>query len=90
MANEWVSPTNHVDSSGSWTNETAAYNGIIEDRSQPVAVSFAPTNGWSKYLELTIDAIYCSKVKFYALYNGTDGINSIDLDVYYDGAWHDL
>lgn len=86
MANEYISPTGFNDPNGSWTDESSAYDGDI----QTPAYCSVPANNWSNYLELTISAIYCSKVKFLALYNGTQGINKIDLDIYYDGAWHDV
>lgn len=86
MANEWVSPTGYVDSVGSWSNEQCAYDNDLTTRCFTICHSYF----WSSFLELTINAIYCSKVKFYASYDGTTGINKIDLDVYYDGAWHDV
>ena len=86
MANEYVSPTGFNDPDGSWSNESNAYDGDLTTR----AVCSVPAVSWSNYIELTIDAIYCSKVKFYASYDGTAGINSIDLDVYYDEEWHDV
>lgn len=86
MANEYVSPTGHNDPNGSWNNEYMAYDGSLTTRCS----TSVPAHSWSNYLELTIDSIYCSKIKFYASYTGTAGINSIDLDVFKNGVWHDV
>jgi hypothetical protein len=92
MANEYVRPTGHNDPSGSWQNEYKAYDGIVyvQGSNTNYAVTIVPAKSWSNYIELTISAVYCTKVKFYSNYNGTYGINSIDLDVYYNGAWHNV
>lgn len=87
MANEWVLPTGYNDPNGSWTYESSAYDGSVEP---PVASARTHPDGWTHYLELTINTIYCSKVKFYATYHGTRGISKIDLDVYYGGVWNDV
>ncbi len=86
MANEYISPTGYRDPSGCWVNEYKAYDGDTDTPSS----SEVPLKSWSGYLELTITAMYCSKLRFLAAYSGTSGINSIDLDVYYDGGWHDI
>jgi len=86
MANEYISPTGYVDSTGSWVNGQYAYDGNVHSG----AVTHAPPYGWTNYLELTINAIYCSKIEFAGVYDGVNGINKVDIDLYYDGAWHDL
>jgi len=86
MANEWVSPTGYNDPNGSWSDESNAYDGST----LTVALSVVPARNWSNYIELTINSIFCSKIRFYAKYDGTDGINSIDLDVFKNGSWHDV
>ncbi|MCJ7790530.1 MAG: hypothetical protein MUP69_10235 [Candidatus Atribacteria bacterium] len=85
MANEWVSPTGYIDPNGSWVDESKAYDGNLGKGFS--ATSIVPAKSWSNYLELTIGAIWCSGIKFYASYWGTNGINTIDLDVYYSGSW---
>lgn len=87
MANEWKSPTGHIDPTGSWKDEQRAYDGEIGDLGANCGV---PPKTWSNFLELTIGAIYCSKIRFFAAYTGTSGINGIDLDVYYNNSWHDV
>ncbi|HUV85031.1 MAG TPA: hypothetical protein VMV86_04930, partial [Methanosarcinales archaeon] len=91
MANEYISPTGFNDPNGSWVGETNAYDNNLMTK----ASTSIPAKSWSNYIELTIDLIYCSKIKFYAAYNGTGGINSIDIDVWYSypgggGSWHDV
>ena len=98
MANEYISPNNFYDYSGSWNNEFMAYDGEV-GRS---ANSVVPAHSWSNYLILNkvvnsfVTPFYCSKIKFDAIYHGTNGINKVDIDIYYydattgTGAWHDL
>jgi len=80
----WISPTNHVDY-GAWNNEANAYNGNTGD----AANESVPKNSWGGFLALTHAEINCDKVQFYAKYEAAN-INKIDLDVYWDGAWHDI
>ena len=82
-ADDWQSPTGHTE--GDWGNEANTYD---EDTGTSATISVSAYS-WSEDLELTIDALYCDKVRFWAYYSGTY-INSIDLDVYYDGSYHDV
>lgn len=82
----WVSPTGFVDPDSAWTAETLAYD---DDTGTKARRSAVPINTWSEYLELTIGAISCDKVQFWASYSALE-INEIDLDVYYEGGWHDV
>jgi len=98
MANEYISPTGFYDYGGSWADEICAYDGNVNIS----AYSSTPPNSWSNYLILyldvnnTITPKYISKIRFYAKYTGTGGINKVDIDLYYYdsvtgyGAWHDL
>jgi len=81
----WLSPTGHEDGDNVWDNEELAYD---ENNSTYAATSVAITS-WSSYLELTCPIMTCSKVRFSAYYN-VAYINSISLDVYYSGAWHNI
>jgi len=81
---EYISPTGFVDSGGTWTGEQYVYDGDLHSG----ATCLVPPLAWSNYIELTTSPIYCSKVKFHAYYG--NGISKIDVDVYYDGAWHDV
>ena len=81
----WVSPTGHNDL-GLWDFETYAY----DDNTTSSAVRYNVSGyGWTAYLELTIAAINCSKIRYHALGYPTYGWN-IDVDVYKDGEWVDV
>ena len=84
--NTFVSPTGFIDTDSEWLNETLIYDGDVATTSQDRDV---PVNTWSSYIQLTIANIFCDSLRFYAIYNAVE-INSIDLDAYYDGAWHDV
>lgn len=81
----WVSPTGHNDPDSAWDNETNAYD---EDTGTAAKTNVDPQS-WSSYLELTHVAIDCDKVRFDAYYS-SGFINQISLDVYYEGAWHNI
>jgi len=83
---QWVKPTGYNDPSSDWLYETQAYDDNV---SQWAYDGSDPPAGWSGYLELTHAAMYCSKVRFYAYWN-SGLITSIDVDVYYGEAWHDV
>ena len=81
----WLSPTGYVDPDNVWIEEVKAYD---EDLGLATKYTIPPTS-WSSYLELTIAAISCSKVRFSAYYNASY-INQISLDVYYSSGWHNI
>ena len=70
-----------------WINEPYAY----DDNTGSEASCITLKQSWTPWLvrELS-EAVYSSVVKFYAQYEGVAGIKFIDLNVYYDGAWHDV
>jgi len=80
MADNWVSPTGHDDPDGAWTNEANAYDGNTG--------TDASCAGLGKYLELTIAAIRCDKVRFFNSNAGAP--EHILVDVYYDSDWHNV
>ena len=82
----WVKPTGYVDPDNHWGCEEKAYDNSI---TYPNVAQITSPQGWSSFLELTHAAMGCSKVRFYALYD-VSYITSIDIDVYYNGAWHDV
>ena len=86
MANEYIYPTGFNDPNGSWNNEYMAFDGDAHTFTS----CGVPAASWTNFIEFTTKAIYCSKVKFIAFYGGTNGINRIDLDIYYDGSWHNV
>jgi len=81
---KWTSPTGFNDPDSDWNTETAVY----DENTSTYSSSDTMGGGlWTKYLELTHSAIYCSKVRFCSsLYVA----RQISLDVYYLGAWHNI
>ena len=79
----WKSPTGFNDPDSKWQFEENTYDDNVETSA---ACSF--DSGWSKYLELTIDAIYCNKAKIYVVYNVD--ILKWAIDVYYNDEWHNI
>lgn len=76
----WVSPTGHVDGAGTWNNEANAYDGNT-------GTGASGTLGTS-YLELTIAAIQCDKVRLY--HQRSSPSTNVVMEVYYSAAWHDI
>ncbi len=81
----WVSPTGYNDPNSKWSYETNAYDGNTSTYTQ---VNIPPGPIWSSFLELTINAINCNKIKYYLLRD--PDVDAVDVDVYYSGAWHDI
>jgi len=80
-----ASPTGHYDSANVWNNETNAYDdnmGSYTYTTPPAAWT------WSEFLELTHSRISCSKVRYYVFASAFSV--TIDVDVYYEGGWHDV
>jgi len=84
----WLSPTGYVDSEGYWSAEYNAYDENTTTAANHNNPSVPPLS-WSSYLEITISAMNCSKVRFWAYYSSTT-INQISLDVYYSAGWHNI
>ena len=81
----WRSPTDFEDPDAAWANETKAYDEDTGTGSN----NFVPPLSWGNYLILKRAAVNCRRVRFHALrVAGT--ITKINLDIYYDDAWHDL
>ena len=76
----WVSPTGFVDTANVWGTEPFAYDGNLSTYAQEGYAS-----GWGDFLELTIAALNCDKVRHNSQL--TSALDAIDIDVYYDGAW---
>ena len=87
----WVSPTGFVDPDGKWGNipdyeEDKAYDGDLVTMTMSDVIT---TGQWGSYLELTIDAISCDKIRFNT--SGREGfIDEISIDVYYEDDWHNI
>lgn len=84
-AGTWIFPTSHIDPDNKWSTEVHAYDNT------PLTVAFTPVDQdqWSSYLEFLVNETYIDKIRFNALYI-SPGIDEIDVDIYYEGAWHDV
>ncbi|MCK4321991.1 hypothetical protein KAX08_05705 [candidate division WOR-3 bacterium] len=82
----WVSPTNFNDPDSKWTNEGNAYD---DDASTYAGSAFIASKSWGKYIELTISAITCDRVRISANYS-TSFISKVSADVYYGADWHNI
>ena len=82
----WTSPTGYEDADSRWGLETYAYDdafGVIG------AEPDIPASSWGSFLNLTITATNCSKLRFYTI-DSYGFVDLVDLDVYYSSAWHDV
>jgi len=79
----WVSPTGFVD--GVWTDESLAY----DEDTGTYAYGAVPKGGWSGYIEFSIDAIDCNKVRAW-VNEGIVNVSNWEVDVYYSGAWNNI
>ncbi len=82
----WVTPTGFNDPSGTWSDETKAYDDDIVTFAEGVNAS----HGWSDFLELLVPNMSCSSLRYYLPAWGIGDASEIDLDVYYGGGWHDI
>ena len=82
----WVSPTNFNDPDSKWTNEGNAYD---DDASTYAGSAFIASKSWGKYIELTISATTCDRVRISANHS-TSFISKVSADVYYGAAWHNI
>ena len=79
----WKSPTNG--SGTDWTNVPNAY----DDNTGTYALEPVTAGGaWGTPIELTVDPVLCDKVRAYLFYQAWCFLASID--VYYDGAYHEI
>jgi len=82
----WRSPTDFEDPDAWWLNEFRSY----DENTSTYADSGLITPGtWGKYLILKRAAVTCHRVRF-NVDKSSGRIDSIDLDIYYDAAWHGL
>ena len=82
----WVSTTGYDDPDGVWENVPYAY----DDSTISLARSYHNMNAaqWSSYVYFSRPQILSDKVMFYA--RAGSQVDSVDLDVYKDGAWIDV
>jgi len=85
---KWYIPQIHYDPDNAWEDEGKIYDGL-DNTAGSAIISDAKT--WSSFILLDVySEIYCEIIKFLAYYKGATGIEQIDIDLYYDSAWHDL
>lgn len=82
----WVSPASHIDPDDKWLLEERAYDNNIV--TSAVIFPVVPES-WSSYLILLLNEERINRVKFYAWYEAV-ATDVIDIDVYYEGDWHDV
>ena len=80
----WIKPIGYNDPDSKWINEINTY----DDDVLTYAYSEAEPLSWSSFLELNIDSMLCNKIRFFAGDTYSQYITKIDIDVYYDEAWH--
>lgn len=75
----WVLPTSHNDPDSKWSDDANAY----DDDTGTGALSLS---GLTWFLELILASpINCDKIRFWS-----GAATTVDIDVYYDGTWHDV
>jgi len=80
----WVTPTGD---NGAWGEDSL--NARDNNTGTYAAHTISTQYAWNPFLELTHSGMWCDSVEFWA--NVIDGrIETVDVDVYYDGAWHDV
>ena len=84
-ADDWQSPTGHIDPDTKWINEANAYDDDTATFTTHLSVA---ANTWSSYLEFTHASLSCDKIRFWALHGVT--ITEISVDVYYSAGWHNI
>jgi hypothetical protein len=83
----WVKPTGYVDADNNFDSETYVYDGNLATKT--ISNPDIPAKSWGSFLELTHAAMWCDKVRFYALYESAF-ISQIDVDAYYGGVWNNV
>jgi len=84
----WYSPTGFVDASGQWSDEAKAYDGNTATFAFD-GVDASGGDAYSEWIELTIDAIQCTKVRTWSLY--AVGVReTVQVEVWYEAAWHSV
>jgi len=81
----WVIPTSDSDPTGLWTNRPNARDG---DTHTYASDNSNPGSGWGSFIYLNLTQIESDKVKVWADYGAQ--VNSVDVDVFRDGAWTDV
>lgn len=85
-ASQWSSPTNFVDSGGTWAAEAFAYDELLANYAQESIAA----SSWGNYLELTISSTAVHGVRYYLHTDTGPNIDEVDIDLYYNSTWNDL
>ena len=80
----WVSPTSFIDGGG-WADETLAYDNDVK----AYTYNSIGATSWSNPITFTMASTLIDAIEFYAT-NDPLATSSINLDAYYNGAWHDV
>jgi len=84
---KWYIPDIHYDPDNLWNNETLIY----DDNDITAGDTSVAKLTWSSFILLDVyNELYCEIIKFLAYQKGILGIEKIDIDLYYNSAWHDL
>lgn len=84
----WVLPTNH---SGTDTEYWSYPENAYDNDTDTIAYSIVGQGSWTGWMQLNRASILCSGVRFSAgEMSGPHSGLTIDIDLYYDGAWKDL
>jgi len=83
----WTSPTSFEDPNIKWANEGNTYDDSTETAAENNNI---PTESWGGYLVLKHAALWCDKIRYYIDSDTSAEISLVDLDAYYNGAWHDI
>ena len=81
----WVSPTGYNDPDNHWNRNGTPALCYDEDTATGCDPQSWTANTWCPFVEFTHAALSCDKVRHWV-----DWFTQIDIDVYYDGAWHDV
>ena len=81
----WVSPTGYNDPDNHWNRNGTPALCYDEDTATECDPQSWTANTWCPFVEFTHAALSCDKVRHWV-----DWFTQIDIDVYYDGVWHDV
>jgi len=80
------SPTGFSDPDAQWTNEPNAFDG----NTATFAVDTVAAAKWSTSLHLTHSGVWTDNISYWTDSDNPLSITLLNLDAYYDGAWHDI
>lgn len=80
----WTSPSSFSDPASDWTDEGNIYD---EDTGTRATCDIG-VDRWGNYIELIETVNDCTSIRYFA--DRDSNIVEIDIDVYYEAAWHDV